>query len=678
MMTATTAILNLRKDSQDALVTYLQNVRSRYNLFYSIRSILEEADTEYYREHDWTKDSMRGRLANRAGDAAKFRDVTVPVVMPQVEAFVTYQTSVFLSGDPIFGVVSSPKFADAALQMQAVISDQATRTKWRSELIKFFRDCGKYSLGAVEVSWDRINTPAFETDLNFSTTQAKPKNIIWEGNRIKHLSLYNTFWDTSVHPHDIPTHGEYAGYNELISRIQLKQYISGLDDAIVANIKPAFESGTPVSEFYIPQINPAALASLNSQAQGMDWFAWVGIAGGRQDIVYKSAYIKTTIYVRMIPSEFNIRVPQPNTPQVWKLVFINFSTLIYAERLTNAHNMIPMIFAVPNDDGIKYQTKSLGANVQPMQQSASTMMNSLIASRRRAISDRGLYNPLYIDSKDINSSNPAAKIPVKPTAYANVPLNQMYHAIPFNDDQAPVLMQSINTMMSFADTISGQNKAQQGQFVKGNKTLHEYQDVMSSANGRSQLASIVLEDVAIQPIKQIISTNILQYQGADTLYHEDTKADVEIDPLVLRNAILKFKISDGLMPSDKLINADAWQTAMQVIGSSPAIGPAYNIAPMFSYLMKTQGADIREFEKSPEQQQYEQAVSAWSSTVQGIMKQNPQVTQEQLPPQPLPADFGIGPDGSTQSAKAKAAAPTPSIIQMVMDANPSTTPAEPK
>ena len=670
-MTATTAILNLRAESQEGLVNYLKNVRARYAFYYNIRSVLEEADVEYYREHDWTKEAMRGKLANRVGDASKFRDITVPVVMPQVEAFVTYQTSVFLSGEPIFGVVASPKYADAAIQMEATISDQSTRAGWRAELIKFFRDCGKYSLGAVEVSWDKVNTPAFETDLSFSTTQAKPKNVIWEGNTLKKLDLYNTFWDTSVHPHDVATKGEYAGYNELISRVQLKQYIAGLDDAIVANVKEAFHTGTPVHEYYIPQINPQALASLNAQTQGMDWFSWAGIAGGRTDIVYKSAYIRTTLYVRMLPSEFGIRVPQPNTPQVWKLVFINFQTIIYAERLTNAHGMIPILFGCPNDDGIKYQTKSLGANVQPMQQVATTMMNSLIASRRRAISDRGLYNPLYIESKDINSSNPAAKIPVKPTAYAGVSLSEMYYPIPFNDDQAPVLMQSINTMMSFADIISGQNKAQQGQFVKGNKTQHEYQDVMSSANGRSQLSSIALEDTFFCPMKYIISTNILQFQGADTLYHSEKKQDVEVDPLVLRNAILKFKISDGLMPSDKLMNADAWQTAMQVIGSSPAIGPAYNIAPMFSYLMKTQGADISDFEKSQEQQQYEQALGQWQQAIGQILKANPQAGQDQFPPQPKPADYGIAPDGSTQSGKAKEKQQesTESLIQKIMEAD---------
>jgi hypothetical protein len=645
-LTSSSSITNLSQQAQKGLIAYLWHCKARYQSFYAIRGSLEDADRAYYREQDYTQEHVRARLANTGGDASKFQDVTVPVVMPQVEAFVAYMSSVFLSGNPIFGVVASPEYEDEAIQIEAIVDKQSIKGRWRAELIKYFRDCGKYGYAAAEVPWDKITTPTFETDLAFSTSEARPKNIVWEGNVIKRLDMYNTFWDTQVHPSDLPRFGEYAGYNELVTRMHLKQDVAALgSDVIVANVVKAFESGTPLTEYYIPQLNPKALAQLSNLSWGNDWFAWAGLANGRTDIAYKSAYVKTTIYIRLLPSEFDIKVPQPNTPQVWKFIIVNFSVIIYAERQTNAHEMIPIIIACPNDDGIKYQTKSLAQNVMPMQQVGSAMMNAMMAATRRSVSDRGIYNPLYIESKDINSSNPAAKISCKPTAYAGVGLNEMYYSIPFHNDQFPTYMQSVSTMMGFADVISGRNKAQQGQFVKGNKTLHEYDSVMGNANARAQLDAIVLEDQFFSPAKTIIMCNILQYQTSDEIYHEERKQTVKIDPLAMRNAIWKFKISDGLLPSDKLINADAWQVAMQVIGSSPAIGPAYNIAPMFSYLMKTQGADISDFEKSPQQQQFEQATAAWQQALIGMAKSNPEISAKQLPPQPTPQQFGLGPDG---------------------------------
>ena len=76
-------------------------------------------------------------------------------------------------------------------------------------------------------------------------------------------------------------------------------------------------------------------------------------------------------------------------------------------------------------------------------------------------------------------------------------------------------------------------------------------------------------------------------------------------------AVVEFKVSDGLTPSSKLINGDSLASAIQVIGTSQEISQGYNVAPMFSYLMKTQGAKIAAFEKSQEQLAYEQALRAY-------------------------------------------------------------------
>ena len=75
--------------------------------------------------------------------------------------------------------------------------------------------------------------------------------------------------------------------------------------------------------------------------------------------------------------------------------------------------------------------------------------------------------------------------------------------------------------------------------------------------------------------------------------------------------------------------------------------------------MKTQGADLTPFEKSPEQVAYENAVSAWQQqmqlVVEAIQKSGQPFDPAMLPPQPLPAQFGYDPKVQGSSA---AAAPT--------------------
>ena len=108
-------------------------------------------DKLYMREMDRTLEQAQARSANISGDPTKFQNITVPLVLQAVESAVTYQTSVFLTGVPLFGVSSTADNADAALQMESLIDEQAIRGGWARELQLLFRDGFKYNFGAAEV-----------------------------------------------------------------------------------------------------------------------------------------------------------------------------------------------------------------------------------------------------------------------------------------------------------------------------------------------------------------------------------------------------------------------------------------------------------------------------------------------------------------------------------------------
>lgn len=660
MALASTSMI-VPKRSQEAIIQFHHQCYQMLGTQWNFRENMRAVDLAYIRENDWTSENIKAKIVNRYGDANKYQNITVPVVMPQVESAVTYQASVFLTGTPIFGCVASPEFEDEAMQLESVIDENSVRGAWVRELMMTFRDGFKYNFAPLEVTWDRKTVSSLTTDINYGKgIQGKPTDTIWEGNCLHRRDPYNTFIDSRVSPTSSHVDGEFAGYTELMSRVKLKQFINDLPDKIYENIVLAFESGFGAAgisggleSFYIPQINPAAILNRDIRAT-TNWLAWAGISGSDNKILYKNVYEVTTLYGKIIPADFNLRVPGANTPQIWKFIIVNHSVLIYAERQTNAHNYLPILIAQPYEDGLGYQTKSLGNNVLPIQEVSSALMNSIVAARRRSISDRGLYDPSRVAKADINSINPSAKIPVKPSAYGK-PLQEAYYPIPFNDDQSPLMMQQIQSLSGLANTISGQNPVKQGQFVKGNKTQHEFDSVMSNANGRDQMVSMLLEAQLFTPVKEILKYNILQYQGTSSVYNRNKNKAVKIDPIALRNATLNFKISDGLTPTDKLINEDVLMVAMQQIGSSPQIGAGYNIAPLFSYIMKTQGAHLKEFEKSPAQIAYEQATQQWQQLVMQLMKQNPDIKAEQYPPQPQPQQFGYDPSGGATQPVQQAA-----------------------
>ena len=659
----------LSKTSQRAFIEYYKQSRDlQRQARSSLRLRMEEIDRTYQREMDAEQEHLRAKEANKAGNTDRFQNITVPVVMPQVESATTYQASVFLTGYPLFGVVASPQFMDEATQMETVIDEQSVRGGWTRDFLKHFRDGFKYNFAPLEVSWEQSVTATVETDLAANIKEGIPKDILWAGNNVKRLDPYNVFVDPRVDPTAIPTDGEFAGYVDFMTRIKLKSFIASLPDTIIANIQPAFASGlgstagavsTADSEgYYIPDINSDV--NMEDNKGGTNWLAWAGMSTTRNtNMDYKDTYEVTTLYCRILPAEFSLRVPNRNIPQVYKLIIVNHEHIVYCEKQTNAHNLIPILIGQPLEDGLGYQTKSLGKNAQPFQEVASAYMNSIIHSRRRAISDRVLYDPSRITAAHINSANPSAKIPVRPAAFGKKISDSVYQ-FPYREDQASTSMQQIQALLGLANNLSGQNQASQGQFVKGNKTLHEFESVMQNANGRDQIAAILLEAQVFTPLKHILKLNILQYQGGTTIYNRDKEVAVEIDPIALRKTVLEFKVSDGLIPSSKLINGESLATALQVIGSSPEISGGYNIAPMFSYLMKTQGAKLTSFEKSPEQMAYEQAMGAWQQMMQFAIEKglDPEANQEKLPPQPLPQDYGYEPAGQKAVPKGEEGAGT--------------------
>jgi len=668
-MAAATPIRISRK-SQDKLIEYIQNAQYAYNISGDYRNVMRNIDLAYMREVDATKENVRAKAANAAGDTNKIQNLVIPIILPQVESATVYQSSVFLTGHPIFGATAAPELMDQAMAMEAVIEEEQVRGGWVAELMAMFRDGFKYNVGACEVTWTREVSAAIETDLAFSAQEGRPKEVIWEGNTLKRMDMYNTFRDPRVETTEVHSKGEYVGYCKPYTRTALKGLLNSLPDKMVENQAAAFNSsyqGSTVATnsggwgslaYYVPQLRP----DTTTPNGATDWISWFGglTSNAKKDTNYSDLYLLTTIYCRIIPADFEINVPAARTPQLWKFLVVNNSILVYAERQTNAHNNLPIVFIQPQFDGLGSQTKSLAENVAPIQELTTSLMNGAIAARRRAVGDRCLYDPSRISESVINSANPSAKMPVRPTAFGK-PLSESVYAFPFRDDQSGTILQEVSQFSSYANVISGSNPVRQGQFVKGNKTRTEFADVMANANGRDQMTSLLLESQFFTPVKNIIKYNILQYQAGTTIYSQQQGRPVTIDPVALRTAQVAFKISDGLTPADKLLNSDAFQVAMQVIGSSPQIGQAYNIAPLFSYIMKTQGAELKAFEKSPPQIAYEQAVQSWQQVVLEGMKQGAE--PDKLPPQPVPAQFNYDPNAGGPSADGVTQAPAQQAAQ---------------
>jgi hypothetical protein len=598
------------------------------------RTLLRYRDRAYQRQLNVTAEHIKAVRANMSGDARKLQDITVPIVMPQIESAVAYQAGVYLTSYPIFGVVSYPKNQSAALQFETALGDQSIRYGWARELIKTFRNGFKYNFGAAVVTWKKTPLKQVVTDTSISAAgMAKLNEYSYGGNCIENIDPYNCFMDMTVAPADMHTDGEFFGYNKIISRIQLKKLFATLDANKTTNAKEAFESqfvgasqdsGDGMA-YHTPEINQYLNLSATNYTSG-NWGQWMGLPGtnNRSSINYKDNYVITHFYCRALPSDFGAR---GNQAKVYHGILINWQYCIFAEEMNTAHDLLPCMIMQPYEDGLGYQTQSMLDNALPFQDMSSSLWNISLESKRRLIFDRLIYNPRLIDKKDIDPISSVSRIPLR-NAGAVKDGNDMQRAIyqiPYREDNSSSNIQMSDMISAMADSASGQNKVDRGQFQKGNKTKTEFDQTMSNSNSRQQLASLTIEQQFMTPVKEIIKSNTLQYQPAGTLLNRDQRAEVAVDPVELRKSILEFKMTDGNLPADKLMNTEILTVFMQTAQAIPTLTSEYDILGMFLYFAKLRGAYwLEDFKRNPQQQQ-----EFMNTMAQTTAASNPQVQAAQ-------------------------------------------------
>ena len=589
---------NISTESQQCFVRFANEAIRTVGVNYNLRSRMQEIDRLYQRENDFTAAQQRARLANRLGDSSKMQNVTLPVVMPQVESMLSELTEIFLSSYPIFPIFSKPQLQDAAMQMETIIGEQGVRFGWAAELLQCMRDGLKYNLMGVEVDWKVQKTYAVESRPQEHLTEGSSVETQYEGNAIKRVDMYNAILDVRVPPFEVHTRGEYAGYTEIVGRIEMKQRMLDLNPLYTMNARLAFESGmgqvstsAASNAVFIPQVNPNALIEPTSigAGQNVNWMAWAGLEARENAIQYSDCYEWTVLYARIIPAEHKIYRSNSGIPQIWKMIIVNRRVCVFAQQQTNAHNYLPIIVAQATEDGLGWQAKSFADNAAPYQELASALYNSGLASQRRKVYDRFFYDPSRINKADMDRVDPVARIPVKKEGYGK-PISEAYQQVPYRDEGIAGILSFGQQVVEMADVANGQNRVQRGQFQKGNKTRHEYQDVMDKSNARPRMTALVLENRFFQPIKHILKLNTLQFQPPTKLFNRNSKEQVQIDPVQLRAAALEFRVADGLLPTDAYINLELFQAIAQMAAQNPILAQGWDIPSMIFYWMKLEGA----------------------------------------------------------------------------------------
>lgn len=601
---AVTKILKLQVDAQEHVLSFARSLLAKNQEFQDFRNKMNAIDIAYarYQSKKAQQDTGDGVDPIPEGgvccDVFDVDNIVPPIVVSQVDSFVAYLAEVFLSGSPMFPVVSNPTNRKYAEQLETLLDDHAQLGGYARQLLMFIRDAVKYNFSALEVEWDSISQFTVLSDYLSGTGQTLEKGEK-KFNKVKRLNPRNVIWDWSIPPGDVAEHGDYAGYVERMSRTKLKRLLNKwTKEGRVYNVDKAMESSGTTTVAHTPNYTEDPqisnyIPNANANRTGINWDAWFehGKKGNRRPPYTGAMYEVFYLYARIMPSDFGITAPQKNTPQIWKFVIVNNQFMVYAERVISAYDLLPVLFGQPLEDGLGYQTQSVAEGAIPFQEATTTLYNIRFAASRRAVSDRALYIADMIKPTDINNPTAAPKIPVHISALSNKGISDSYMSIPFDMRGTETTIQDATIMSSFVDKLYGINSPRQGQFQKGNKSVREWDDTMGSSDGRMRLPALTLEHQVFSPLKSIMALNIFQH-GEDTIVVSQVSGnEVKINIPELRKQVLSFKIADGYTPKSKLANTEVLLAGMNMVSQSPVLQQAYGafLPGMFGHFMSLSG-----------------------------------------------------------------------------------------
>lgn len=607
--------LKLNKDARQKL---LEALRYRVNQFPAgtLRNKLQAADEAYHLAKVIQEAKMDPTQKVSEQVYSRFQELTNALGREVGETYSAKYITTFLSKSKIFSMTGAPEVEKQASAFNAVMEDQQKETGWRENLAQAFLDVSKYNLGAVEVSWSQ----RLHMQLSFDASQPSGrrvtnKPVTWSGNAVEHMDLYNSGWDTSVKPQDLPKKGEHfynikqhtqVGLKMLIDTLKADPertlYLNDVTDPHfnLFNIargnagSSQFSSGT--MQYYQPVTIALGSEDSNINQNKQDWTDVFG-SDHRQGYSNK-LYTVTKFFLRAVPSCYDVGLKDifSSTVEIWEIYILDSEWILSTKKLDNLHELLPTVLLQTDIDSLGLNATGPLQVTIPYQKTAKQLMDRVLASADRAIGDRGIFDPSYLNKDDINSRVPEAKVPMIKSLPTGKTIDSVYRQMPFQGEGIYRLYTDIEQTAVAGRKAAGLNAAQQGQFVPGNKTLEEYNDTQGNAEDKTFVRCLMLEATGLQMIKGIIKLNIIQYQDRARVYSSSEKMEIDINPADLWKARVDFDLADTLMPSQYMVSPNVQQLVLQLLTTQPQWFAKYDVPKLVGGLIsQSNGFNIEQY-----------------------------------------------------------------------------------
>ena len=526
---------------------------------------------------------MRMSESDRLRQAKEERDgtpqavtVNLPLTFVHLDDMMTYYAATFAPNRGMFYSTAKPDEQSATNAITTIMNNHAIYAGYYRHTLQALWNILKYNNGGILNEWATDSGPKFSGQ---GANVEVEETVVWSGNRVESLDMYNTFHDPYVEPSEVHAKGEWAARAKLISRFELQMkanrgYYFNVEQALLRD-------GLPECQYYRKPPREAHMEADDSKGSKTNW---VNILSMTDGYMQTSGFEIVDIYIKLNPYQLNL-IPrnatnrQRNRIELWKITLLNDMHIIACEPLKNVHGHIPTYFGRINDDLMEKAQKSVAEILKPLQNFASFLLNPHIQATRQNIWGLTIYDKNVVDLEAMPKGEVAAMIATKPMAAGK--RIQDYIWTHSNTLETKQTMQDLESTMgiinqffptqSLPSQIAGIDRAVNSQVLA----------VQQGANRRMQKGARLLDDLMFRPMRFGMYYNILQYHtGGSVSDFYGKKVEVNLDEL--RQTDLPFIIGQGLKAIDRMGLADAYQSLIFALIQTPQAGQQFDLAQMIN------------------------------------------------------------------------------------------------
>ena len=560
---------------------------------------------------------VSGFLVLSEDDAARKRDLekgigvkpyqtNLQLTKTQMNDALTYFMSVFFPEEGPYNAMAPKERQAVAKGLAALMNTHSGRFKHFRHFSKFAFDGLKYNEGLMQVDWEKIMGTTVGNSDQAKLLKLETDQVIAEGNKLSYCDPYNTLRDPSVDLLDLAEKGEFFATVEAVSKHSAERMFLN-KELYNRPSEEVFKTGAANKMSYY-ETKPDIVGD-NGKGSGtgtneVDWVAYLSADSGNSKSkmgVLEFVYM----YIWLPEKDFGLGTEERYA--IWRITLLNGERVVQAEKMTNAHGMLPIGAIRLWDDNFGDQTQSYAEMLLPYQRFASFQMNTHVESSRKALYGLTVYlETMFPDMKEADITG--GKVPAKNVQDMD---DIRKYIMQLND--APQTGGTLGDMESMGGLMQTVLPTDQIKQVTSLERATKYQAAATVQGGNrgNLLIAQRIETQAFESLRRMQVYNILQYQEAVEIISPEGEL-VEINPQDLREGQIQTVIGAGLRGLDKLILVETLSEMLQYVVQNKEAAQTVDVVAVMNYITSLIGdytnfaqfAHDNEFDKlEPEQKQ---------------------------------------------------------------------------